>query len=57
MTIALGYNLSLDVYGLPIETQATQEVLIIGMDVISMGALHIESTEDSIEGTLTFCIA
>lgn len=57
MTISLGYNIPLEVYGLPIETQATQEVLIIGMDVISMGALHIESTEDSIEGTLTFCVA
>ena len=57
MTISLGYNLPLEVYGLPVETQATQEVLIIGMDVISMGALHIESTEDSIEGTLTFCVS
>ena len=57
MTIPLGYNLPLEVYGLPVETQATQEVLIIGMDVISMGALHIESTEDSIERTLTVIVA
>ena len=56
MTIALGYNIPLEVYGLPVETQDVQEVLIIGMDLISMGALHIESTDDGIEGTLTFCV-